>query len=152
MTQNDFTILRTNHTSFTVSDLDQTIGFFCDGLGFDLLSRAPRDPKIIQQVTGVDGAEMEIAFVQGPGHRIELIQYLAPAERGRIESRPCDVGFAHLAYDVDDIDAAIATAHQHTFVPLGNPATIDKGPNTGSRVAYLRNSDGITVEFIEKSK
>ena len=105
MTQNDFTIFRTNHTSFTVSDLDQTIGFFCDGLGFDLLSRAPRDPKIIQQVTGVAGAEMEIAFVQGPGHRIELIQYLAPAERGRIESRPCDVGFAHLAYDVDDIDA-----------------------------------------------
>ena len=110
MPQNDFTILRTNHTSFTVSDLDQTIGFFCDGLGFELLSRAPRDPKIIQQVTGVAGAEMEIAFVQGPGHRIELIQYLAPADRGRIESRPCDAGFAHLAYDVDDIDAAIATA------------------------------------------
>ena len=61
MTQNDFTILRTNHTSFTVSDLDQTIDFFCDGLGFELLSRAPRDPKIIQQVTGVAGAEMEIA-------------------------------------------------------------------------------------------
>ena len=60
MTRNDFTILRTNHTSFTVSDLDQTIGFFCDALGFELLSRAPRDPKIIQQVTGVAGAEMEL--------------------------------------------------------------------------------------------
>ncbi len=64
----------------------------------------------------------------------------------------CDAGFAHLAYEFDDDVAAIAAAHQHTFVPLGNPVTIDKGPNTGSRVAYLRNSDGITVEFIEKAE
>ena len=152
MSANGFRILRTNHTSFTVSDLDEIIGFFCDGLGFELLSRAPRDPAIIQQVTGIPGAEMEIAFVQGPGHRIELIQYLAPAERGRVESRPCDAGFAHLAYDVDDVDAAIATAGRYTFQPLGDPATIDKGPNTGSRVVYLRNDDGITVEFIEKAE
>ncbi len=58
ITRNDFTILRTNHTRFTVSDLDQTMGFFCDGLGFEPLSRAPRDAKIIQQVTGVADAEM----------------------------------------------------------------------------------------------
>lgn len=152
MSANGFNVLRTNHTSFTVSDLDTIIGFFCDGLGFELLSRAPRDPAIIQQVTGIAGADLEIAFVQGPGHRIELIQYLAPADRGRVDSRPCDAGFAHLAYDVDNIDAAIATASEYTFEPLGDPATIDKGPNTGSRVAYLRNSDGITVEFIEKAE
>ena len=151
MTQKDFKILRTNHTSFTVSDLDNMIKFFCDGLGFELLSRAPRDPKIIEKVTGVDGAEMEIAFVQGPGHRIELIQYLGPPDRIRIESRPCDTGFAHVAYDVDNVDAAIMTARNYMFEPLGDPITIDKGPNTGSRVVYLRNTDGISIEFIEKT-
>ena len=97
MSAQGFQIFRTNHTSFTVSDLDKTIGFFCDALGFDLLSRAPRDAKVVQQITGVPGADMEVAFVQGPGHRIELIHYLAPADRGRVDSRPCDAGVAHLA-------------------------------------------------------
>ena len=151
MGKKDFKVLRTNHTSFTVSDLDNMIGFFCDGLGFELLSRAPRDPQIIEKVTGVDGAKLEIAFVQGPGHRIELIQYLGPPDRKRIESRPCDTGFAHVAYDVDNIEAAIITARNYTFEPLGDPITIDKGPNTGSRVVYLRNHDGISIEFIEKT-
>ena len=145
-----FKVLATNHTSFTVSDLDRSVGFFTQALGFELLSRAPRDPAAIRQITGVPGAEMEVAFVQGPGHRIELIQYLAPADKGRVESRPCDTGVAHVAYDVDDIEAAIAAAADHDVQPIGAPYVIDQGPNTACRVAYLRDPDGITIEFIEK--
>ena len=105
-----FQVLRTNHTSFTVSDLDRTCGFFVEALGFEVISRAPRDPAVIRDITGVEGADIEVAYVQGPGHRLELIQYLAPVEREKIEARPCDTGFAHLAFDVTDIDAAIAAS------------------------------------------
>ena len=93
-----FQVLRTNHTSFTVSDLDRTCGFFVEALGFEVISRAPRDPAVIRDITGVEGADIEVAYVQGPGHRLELIQYLAPVERGKIDARPCDTGFAHLAF------------------------------------------------------
>ena len=147
----DFKVLRTNHTSFTVSDLDRIIGFFCDGLGFELLDRSPRDPKIVQQISGVDGADMETAYIQGPQHRLELIQYHAPEDRGRVECRPCDAGYAHLAYDVDNVDAALAAAQAYTFKEISAPVAIDKGPNAGSRVVYMRDVDGITVEFIEKA-
>ncbi|NQV99483.1 MAG: VOC family protein [Rhodospirillales bacterium] len=147
----NFNVLRTNHTSFTVSDLDRIIGFFCDGLGFQLLNRAPRDPKLVQQISGVAGADIEVAYIQGPAHRLELIQYHGPADRGRVECRPCDAGYAHLAYDVDNVDAAMAAARAYTFKELGAPVAIDKGPNTGSRVVYMRDIDGITVEFIEKA-
>ncbi len=147
----DFNVFRTNHTSFTVSDLDRSIGFFCDGLGFELINRAPRDPKVVEEISAVKGADIEVAFIQGPGHRIELIQYHGPVDRGQTVGRPCDAGFAHLAYDVDDVDAAIDAAKKYTFVPLGAPVTIDKGPNTGSRVVYLRDVDGVSIEFIEKA-
>ena len=152
MDKKPFQILATNHTSFTVAKLDSIIEFFCDGLGFKLLSRASRNPNIIQKITSVDEAEVEIAFIQGPNHRIELIQYLSPNNQKSVEMRPCDSGFSHVAYDVDDIDAAIATARTYNFVPLGDPVTIDKGPNTGSRVVYIRNQDGISIEFIEKNE
>ncbi|MGY8961236.1 MAG: VOC family protein, partial [Alphaproteobacteria bacterium] len=59
--------------------------------------------------------------------------------------------FAHLAYHVDDIDAALAASAFHSFQPLGAPVAINKGPNTGARVVYLRDDDGVTVEFIEKA-
>lgn len=147
-----FKVLATNHTSFTVSDLDRTIGFFVDALGFELISRAPRDPLVIERITGVDGADIEVAYIQGPGHRLELIQYKAPEQRGRVRSLPCDTGFAHIAYDVDDMEAALAAAEPHGVLPIGDPVVIDKGPNTGGRVVYLRDPDEVTIEFIEKPK
>ena len=36
-----FRVLGTNHTSFTVSNLDRSIGFLRDCLGFDVISKAP---------------------------------------------------------------------------------------------------------------
>jgi catechol 2,3-dioxygenase-like lactoylglutathione lyase family enzyme len=144
-----FTVLSTNHTSFTVSDLDRTVAFFTDALGFELLSKAPRDPHAIENITGVKGGDVVIAYIQGPGHRLELIEYIGPDDRGSVFPRPCDVGFAHVAYDVDNIDAAVAAAARHDVRVIKDIHTIDAGPNTGRRVVYLRDPDGITVEFIE---
>lgn len=148
---NGFQVLATNHTSFTVSDLDRTIAFFTEALGFEMLNRAPRDPKLVASITGIAGADIEVAYIQGPGHRLELIQYHGPADRGRVECRPCDAGFAHLAYDVDDMDAAVDAAAAHQVLPIGDITVIDKGPNAGRKVVYLRDPDGVTIEFIEAS-
>jgi len=147
-----FKVLGTNHTSFTVSNMDRTVAFFTDALGFEVISRAPRDSAIIERVTGVKGAQIEVTYIQGPGHRLELIQYLAPADKGRVRSLPCDTGFAHIAYDVDDIDAAIAASEPHGVLPIGDPVAIDKGPNKGGRVVYLRDPDDVTIEYIERPR
>ena len=144
-----FQVLSTNHTSFTVSNLDRTIAFFRDALGFEVTSKAPRDPAAIERITGVTGSDVVIAFVRGPGHSIELIEYLAPVDRAQVQARPCDTGFAHVAYDVDDLDAAVAAAAEHGFSPRGAIHHIDQGPNAGARVVYLVDADGVTVEFIQ---
>ena len=146
----DFQILSTNHTSFTVSNLDTTVAYFRDALGFEVTSKAPRDPKRITAITGIQGAEVMIAYVRGAGHSIELIEYSGPSDRTLVRPRPCDVGFTHLAYDVDDIDAAIDASAQHGVFPIGSVVVIDQGPNKGGKVAYLRDTDGITIEFIQK--
>ena len=146
----DFRVLATNHTSFTVSNLDRTVAFFTEALGFELLNRAPRDPQVVEVISVVPGADIEVVFLQGPGHRIELIQYHGPAERGQVICRPCDTGYAHVAYDVDNVEAAVAASAPHQFLPLGPIVVIDKGPNAGGKVVYLRDPDGISVEYIQK--
>ena len=145
----DFRITSTNHTSFTVSDLDRILAFFRDGLGFEVTSKAPRDPKLIENITGVDGAHVMIAYVRAPGHSLELIEYTAPAGRGAVRPQPCDTGFAHVAFNVENLDAAIDTAVHYQVKPIAPPVAIDAGPNKGRRVVYLRDPDGITIEFIE---
>ncbi len=145
-------VLSTNHTSFTVRSLDRTLGFFRDALGFEVTSRGPRDPAVIEGITGVPGARGEIAFARGPGHSVELIEYSGPDDRTVMKPRPCDIGFAHVAYDVEDVDEAIAAAAAHGFTPIRPPYRVDNGPNAGGRAVYLRDPDGMAVEFIEPPK
>ena len=147
-----FKILSTNHTSFTVSNLDWSLSFFRDILGFEVTSKAPRNPRAIQHITGVEEAEVMIAYVRAPGHSVELIQYLRPDRRARHQSRPCDVGFAHLAFDVDNVDAAVIAAKEYGVLPIAAPYVTDAGPNAGGKVVYLRDPDGITIELIQKPK
>jgi len=142
-------VLSFNHMSFTVANLDASIAFFVDGLGFELLSRAPRDPRLIERMIGIEGAAPEIAFVAAAGQRVELIAYHAPADRTAVLPRLCDVGAAHVGLDVDDIDAAVDAAARHGYGLAGEVITIDAGPNRGSRVGYVRDAHGMTVEFLQ---
>lgn len=146
----NFQILSTNHTSFTVSSLDNTVAFFTEALGFELLNRSPRDPAFTESVVGVPGAVIEVAYLQGPGHRLELIQYHAPEDRKKLNARSCDTGFAHIAFDVDDIDAVLEAVAPYGVRPLNPPRDLDAGPNKGGRVVYTRDPDGVTVEFIQR--
>lgn len=145
----DFEILSFNHTAFTVSDLDQVIPFFRDLLGFELTSRAPRDGRLISRMTAIEGVEIEIAYVNGPGHRIELIQYKGPADREVVVPRLCDSGAAHVALNVTGIEALVEASAAYGFTAVGEIIEVDAGPNRGSKVVYLRGPDGITIEYVQ---
>jgi catechol 2,3-dioxygenase-like lactoylglutathione lyase family enzyme len=145
----DFKILDFNHTSFTVTALDRPIAFFTEALGFELTSRSPRGGDLIERLTGIPGASINVAFLAGPGHTVELIEYASPAEKGTFLPPMCDAGASHIALNVDDLDAAIAASVAYGFEPMGEVVAIDAGPNKGRRIVYLRSPEGITVEYLE---
>lgn len=145
----ELTVYGFNHTAFVVSDLDQTIAFFRDLLGFELTSRAPRDKKAIQEMTGLPEADIEVAYLRGFGHWIELIRYLAPQNRGDAMPKIFEDGSGHIALDVDDAAAAVEAAKAYGLTPVGDIITIDQGPNQGRRVVYLQSAEGLSVEFIQ---
>ena len=61
------------------------------------------------RLMNVPGADIEIAYVRAPGHSLELIEYRAPASKSKVEARSCDTGAFHVAFDVDNLEAALAS-------------------------------------------
>src|ERR1700758_1565193 len=100
-----FQIIAADHTGITVSNLERSLAFWRDVLGFELSHRAHQAGAMAEEITGVKGAELKLAVVKAPGgHKIELLEYLAPPDRKRADVRPCDVGHIHVALVVDDLD------------------------------------------------
>jgi catechol 2,3-dioxygenase-like lactoylglutathione lyase family enzyme len=147
-----FQIIAADHTGITVSNLERSLAFWRDVLGFELSHRPHQSGKLASEITGVAGAEISIAVLKGYGHKIELLEYLSPADRKRIDLKPCDVGSVHVAFTVDNLDAIMNSIAASGWKAAGKPQTITVGPNTGKRVVYVRDPDGTTIEFMETPK
>ena len=150
MNNKRFQILAADHTGITVSNLERSLAFWRDVLGFELSHRAQQSSEMASEITGVGGAELSLAVVKAPGHKIELLEYRSPNDRQTTNPlRPCDVGSAHVALTVDDLDAVLRTIAASGWRAAGKPQTITTGPNAGKRVIYVRDPDGTTIEFME---
>jgi len=144
-----FRIIATDHTGITVTNLERSLSFWQDVLGFELSHRPHQTGQLASEITGVPDAEISIAVLKGYGHKIELLEYLAPADHKHVDVRPCDVGSAHVAFTVDNLDAVLSTIAASDWKAAGKPQTLKTGPNAGRRVIYVRDPDGTTIEFMQ---
>jgi len=144
-----FRIIATDHTGITVTNLERSVAFWRDVLGFELSHRAHHTGDLASEVTGVPGADIWIAVLKAPGHKIELLEYRAPSDRKRAELIPCDVGSVHVALTVDNLDAVLSAIAASGWKAAGKPQILKTGPNAGKRVVYVRDPDGTTIEFMQ---
>ncbi len=149
MSTEPFSILAADHTGITVANLERSLAFWRDVLGFELSHRPHQTGSLASEITGVPGAEISIAVLKGYGHKIELLEYLAPPDREHLRPRPCDVGSMHVAFVVDHLDALLERIAASGWKAAGTPQTLQAGPNAGKRVVYVRDPDGTTIEFLQ---
>ena len=118
------------HTRMRVSDMDQTIAFYTDVLGLEVLERK------------VSPRGSHLAFLRVPNSE-ELIELCSFPPSGPVKVQE---DLVHLAFQVESLDQTIA-ALQHRGV------RITDGPTTtssGSRFLFIDAPDGYEVELIER--
>lgn len=139
------------HAGFTVENLEEASASFVHGFGFERGAQVHLEPRFASAVTGVPGAEIKVQFVHGPGDlAVELLEYVGPEDRQRVEHRTCDTGSAHIALYVRDLEAALEQAGSSGWHLKGEIVEILAGPRAGGRAAYLTDSNGIVVEVVQR--
>lgn len=120
------------HTRMRVNDLERTLAFYRDVLGLDIVERheSPR------------GSKLAFLKVVGSDELIEICSY--PAS-GPVDVQP---DLVHLAFEVEDLDAAIAELSQHGVPITDGPTT----SSSGSRFAFIDAPEKYEVELIERKR
>jgi catechol 2,3-dioxygenase-like lactoylglutathione lyase family enzyme len=137
-----------DHTSFTVADMQKSVKFWTEQLGFEAASVSPRQGKWQEEVTGIAGASLMVAHLYGHGHHIEFIQYLGGAVAGAAPT-PALVGAAHVALETDDIEATWDALIRAGATPQGKIALVTTGAVAGVKAGYIRDPNGILIELVE---
>jgi catechol 2,3-dioxygenase-like lactoylglutathione lyase family enzyme len=140
---------RMEHVGIVVDDLAAATEFFAE-LGLKLQGEKFQvEGSWVDHVVGLEGVRVEGAMMETPdGHgRIELAKFHAPSGPGGDGHAPANtLGIRHIAFAVEDIDAAVATVRARGGELVGeveNYADI-------YRLCYVRGPEGIIVELAER--
>jgi len=120
-------IMKYLHTMVRVTNLDQSLKFYCEQLGLVEVNRKEnsqgRFTLVFLAVPGDEDAQVELTYNWDPENYDE----------GR--------NFGHLAYAVDNIYATC----QHL---MNCGVTINRPPRDG-RMAFVRSPDNISIELLQ---
>ncbi len=139
-------IVSHNHSSFTVSNLERSIEFYRDIIGFEIEAIFEATGDGIQQITTFSGAHLKVAHLSLNGFCLELIQYIVP-QGVRLDTSTNNVGSAHIAFYADDVDATYTDMIAKGVRFKGSPIA---GAPGRPRVAYFLDPDDIPLELSEQ--
>ncbi|SFR80720.1 lactoylglutathione lyase [Marinobacter daqiaonensis] len=123
------------HTMVRVSNLDESLHFYCDLLGLKEVSRKD-----------VEKGRFSLVFLAAPEDEKRALEERAPMIELTWNWDPEEYSggrnFGHLAYRVSDIYALCQRL-------MDGGVTINRPPRDG-RMAFVRSPDGISVELLQK--
>ena len=125
------------HTMVRVSDLQESLDFYCGKLGLVEISRKESEKGRFTLVFLAAANDVEAAH----GNKAPLVELTYNWDP---EAYTGGRNFGHLAYRVDDIYALCQSL-------LDKGVTINRPPRDG-HMAFIRSPDGISIELLQKGE
>ena len=127
--------LRYLHAMVRISDLEESLDFYCNKIGLQELRRKE-----------VKEGRFTLIFLSAPGDTDRAVSERAPILELTFNWDTEDYGqarnFGHLAFEVEDIYATCERLVQ-------GGVAINRPPRDG-RAAFVRSPDGISIEFLQR--
>ena len=139
---------RPSHFGICVTDLDRSLRFYCDGLGFKAVERYDLQDwpgSGLDRALEVQGpVELVSQFIRHGDMAVELLYYGSPQPFGVASASRGQVGITHLSFYVDDVDEAAArlVANGGTLLPGARA-------NPGMELVFVADPDGVRVELMK---
>jgi len=128
-----FKINKVHHIAIICSDYQISKRFYTEVLGFTVIREVYRKER--------DSYKLDLEV--GGIYQIELFSFPNPPTR---INQPEATGLRHLAFEVDDLDAAVKHIQNHGITV--EPIRIDEFTN--KRYTFFADPDGLPVEFVER--
>ena len=140
--------MRVSHLGICVSDLERSLAFYRDALGFAVESELVVEGEPSETLLRLSPVRLRAVYLVRDGLRIELLHYAAPGCVGDGSPRAMNaLGLTHLSLRVDEIDASVAKLAAHGARVLRD--TRIENASLRAKAVFLTDPDGTLIELVE---
>jgi catechol 2,3-dioxygenase-like lactoylglutathione lyase family enzyme len=138
-----------SHFGICVSDLERSLRFYCDALGFEKAESHDIGPEFARLMDLYDVSVTSQFIRRGPT-AIELLAFHEPAPFGSRERRAVNqLGLTHLSFRVRDVAGTAARIVELGGAVVEPSRTIIDLGGTTLEFVYCTDPDGVRVELMD---
>jgi len=134
------------HTGIVVADLETSLYFYRDLLGFQVAKQMEEAGDYIDNISSLRNVKVTTVKMTSPtGQMIELLKYHShPAEQKMREI--CGIGISHIAFTVDNLDIEYKRL-KDKGIKFNSPSQLS--PDGYAKVTFCRAPEGTLIELVE---
>ena len=144
-------------TALTVGDMERSLAFYRDLLGFEVAVELPpaaereRWDLYHRRVSRIPGARIRVVYLRAPDGTtyLELIEYLEPKEPAPPRRRLHDPGAAIVAFSVRDSRAAVELLRDAGVEVVADPVHYRSDAGEETYTTYFSDPDGNVLCLFE---
>jgi len=141
------TVQRLSHLGICVTDLERSLAFYRDGLGFREVGRLDVTGPEASTLLEIPDVSLRAIYLERDGTRIELLHY-ATTQRSSDTPLPMDrPGLTHFSFRVSNLDATLAAIEKAGGTLL--PHTRIDNPRFNAHAAFALDPDGTRLELVQ---
>jgi lactoylglutathione lyase len=138
-----------SHFGICVSDLDRSLRFYCDALGFEKAENHEIGTEFARLMDLPDVA-VTSQFIRRGTTAIELLAFHEPAPFGDGQRRPVNqLGLTHLSFRVTDVEAVAAKVVALGGTRVDTSRTTIDFDGTPLEFVYCTDPDGVRIELMD---
>jgi len=140
-------LLRLTHIGIGVADLERSLRFYRDLLGFTFEHELEVEGEPSDTLLRLRGVQLKAVYLTRDGVRIELLRFARPAAPPPRARAMHEHGLTHLSFRVADLDATLAALRAAGERVLEE--TVIRFPDFGAAACFIVDPDGQLIELVQ---
>jgi len=137
------------HTGIVVNDLEASLHFYCDLLGFRIVKQMEESGNYIDNILSLRNTKVTTIKLTTPlGQMIELLKFHSHSAEEKRQNI-FDTGISHIAFTVDDLNLVYEKLKDEG-IRFNSPPQVS--PDGYAKVTFCRAPEGTVIELVEISK
>jgi len=134
------------HTGIVVDDLEKSLWFYKEKMGFKVFKHMDESGNFIDNILGMDKISVTtVKMILGHGQMIELLDF-SSHKKNILQRSINDIGPTHLAFTVDNIDVIYDDFLNDGVEFISTPKVSEDG---GVKVVFCKAPEGTYIELVE---
>ncbi len=139
------------HTGIVVNNLQKSLKFFTQILGFKVLQQADETGKFIDKILNLNKAKLiTVKLIATDGNIIELLNFENYKDKKLKHTKKIySYGFTHMSFTVKNINQTYKVLKKKKYKLLSKPQI---SPDKKVKVMFCKGPENIYLEFVEVLK